>query len=133
MTESDDRANAALSGKKGIKKSSGKARRTILFPAGTFENALELPQAIFRAGAGKPVRRVTLLDELGKSPNSSASRQLITNGSKYGLTNGSYSADILELTPLGLAVVGDTSSPAEQARAKFELAIKGIPVFKRPL
>jgi len=59
-------------------------RRTRLFPAATFEDALELATAIYTVGAGQPVRRITLFDTLGKSPDSGASRQLVTNCAKYG-------------------------------------------------
>jgi hypothetical protein len=68
------------------------------FPASSFEEALEFAKAIFRIGSGNPVRRLTLFNELGKSPESSASRQIITNASKYGLVTGSYKAEQLELT-----------------------------------
>lgn len=104
-------------------------RRTTLFPASTFEDALELAQAMYRFGAGQPVRRITLLDEMKKSPSSGATRQMITNSSKYGLTNGNYNAETLSLTPEGLQVVGDNVLPATRTRAKFELAISRIAVF----
>lgn len=56
---------------------------------------------------------------------------MITNSSKYGLTSGSYSAAMLSLTPEGLKVVGDQVRPADRARAKFELAIASVDVFKQ--
>src|ERR1700719_430815 len=59
------------------------------FPASSFEEALDFAKAIFRIGSGNPVRRLTLFNELGKSPESSASRQIITNAGKYGLITGS--------------------------------------------
>jgi hypothetical protein len=83
------------SGAGGAGRSGRRTRRTTLFPASTFEDALELPAAIFKMASGQMVRRITLLDELGKSPTSSATRQLITNSSKYGLTTGSYNAEML--------------------------------------
>ena len=52
-------------------------RRTPMFPAATFEDALELATAIYRFGSGQPVRRISLFDDLGKSPESGPSRQLI--------------------------------------------------------
>lgn len=106
-----------------------RARRTTLFPASTFEDALELAQAMYRFGAGQPVRRITLLDEMGKSPSSSVTRQMIINSNKYGLTTGNHNAETLALTPEGLQVVGDNVQPAKRTRAKFELAITRIEVF----
>lgn len=125
--------------KKSAPKSSAKAddkeptkrqRRTPLFPAATFEDAIELATAIYEAGAGQPVRRVTLFDQLARSPDSGPSRQLVTNSAKYGLTTGSYKAEFLELTPLGLQAVADDSSPAAKLRARFKLAIESVEVFR---
>src|ERR1700722_8538137 len=58
------------------------------FPASSFEEALEFAKAISRIGSGNPVRRLTLFNEIGKSPESSASRLMITNANRYGLTTG---------------------------------------------
>ena len=101
-----------------------------MFPASTFEDALELATAIYTFGSGQPVRRITLFDNLGKSPDSGTTRQLVTNSAKYGLTTGSYSAELLGLTPEGAQAVGDDVSQATRARARFKLAIENIPVFK---
>ena len=108
-----------------------KTRRTSLFPASTFEDSLELPTAILKAGAGQPVRRITLLDEMKKSPSSGPTRQMITNSSKYGLTTGSYNAETLALTPMGKTAVDDSISDAQKTKARFELAIRGVDVFSR--
>jgi hypothetical protein len=105
-------------------------RRTRLFPAATFEDALELATAIYTVGAGQPVRRITLFDTIGKSPDSGASRQLVTNCVKYGLTIGSYAAEFLELTPDGLQAVADSVSAGTRTRARFKLAIASVEVFK---
>lgn len=105
-------------------------RRTSLFPASTFEDAVTLAESIFRT-AGQSVRRITLLDELSKSPTSSATRQWITNSSKYGLTTGSHTAETLALTPLGLKAVDDAESPAARTRARFQLAIEHVDIFKQ--
>src|SRR4051794_7193771 len=80
--------------KKATTKMSGerRERRTPLFPAVPFEEALTIANAIQKHAAGQKVRRLTLFDSLGKSPDSGASRQLITNSNKYGLTKGSYTA-----------------------------------------
>lgn len=106
-------------------------RRTPLFPAATFEDALELASAIYKFGSGQPVRRISLFDDLGKSPDSGSSRQLITNSGRYGLTSGSYKAEHLELTPEGLQAVADDVSGAARARARFKLAIENVDVFKK--
>ncbi|MFE9919824.1 hypothetical protein ACFYPG_32175 [Micromonospora sp. NPDC005553] len=106
-----------------------KTRRTPLFPAATFEDALDLAKAIYEYGAGKPVRRLTLFDSLGKSPDSGPTRQLVTNSAKYHLTTGGYSAEHLSLTEDGLLAVADDVTPSTKARARFKLAIEQIEVF----
>lgn len=111
-------------------KTSKRPRRTPLFPAATFEDALGLAIAIYEMGSGQPVRRITLFDSLGKSPDSGTTRQLVTNAAKYGLTTGSYSAEFLSLTPTGAQAVADETSPSAKARARFKLAIEAVEVFK---
>jgi hypothetical protein len=56
-----------------------KKRSQRSFPASTFEEPLEFAAAVFRIGSGQAVKRLTLFDQLGKSPESSGSRQLIIN------------------------------------------------------
>ncbi len=99
------------------------------FPPVAFSNALPLAEAIQLYGAGQPTRRITIFDKLGKSPESSASRLLISNSARYGLTKGGYQADILELTPLGAVATSLDSPPLEKTAARFKLAIESIPVF----
>src|SRR6266508_2447678 len=56
-----------------------KARRKRVsrsFPAAPFEEALELPLAIQRIGGGEKVRRLTLFEQLDKSPESGPSRMM---------------------------------------------------------
>lgn len=110
-----------------------KARRKRVsrnFPAAPFEEALELPVAIQRIGGGEKVRRLTLFEQLDKSPESGPSRMMITNSSRYGLTTGSYKAEWLELTPNGRVATSSDASAREQLRARFELAIESVPPFK---
>ena len=105
-------------------------RRTTLFPASSFEEALTLANAIQKHAAGQKVRRLTLLDQMQKSPDSSATRQLIVNSNKYGLTKGSYVAEHLELTPDGKLATGSDVAPRDRLKARFKLAFNGVPPFK---
>ena len=81
-------------------------------------------------GGAREVRRVTLFDHLGRSPESGHSRQAVTNSARYGLTEGSYQAETLALTDDGLKAVNPDASPRERGRAQFKLAVDGIPPFK---
>lgn len=99
-------------------------------PSLTFEDAIELAEAIQKYAAGQKIRRVTLFDQLKKSPESSQSRTLVTSSSKYGLTKGSYQAEYIELTPEGKLATDPEKSSADRRRAQFTLAIENIPPFK---
>lgn len=101
-----------------------------VFPAATFEEALELALAIQRLASGKPIRRLTLFDQLQRSPDSSASRQLITNSHRYGLTTGSYISESLALTPEGAIASSSEAGLADQLSTRFKLAIEQQPPFK---
>src|SRR5205823_4473378 len=108
------RKKAALASTTG---SSRRASRP--FPAATFEESLELGLAIQRISSGAKVRRLTLFEQLDKSPESGPSRQMITNSARYGVTSGSYKAEYLELTPLGRVATSSESSPRERLQARF--------------
>jgi hypothetical protein len=106
-------------------------RRQRPFPASSFKQAGELAEAMLEIGGGaREVRRVTLFDHLGRSPESGHSRQLVTNSSRYGITEGSYAAETLTLTDDGLKSFNPDASPRERARAQYKLAIDGIAPFK---
>jgi hypothetical protein len=107
-----------------------RSRRTLLFPAGSFEEALTVPLAIQKHAGGQKVRRLTLFDQMKKSPDSGPSRQLVINANKYGLIKGNYTSEHLELTPNGEAVTADGTLPKDKLSASFKLAIEGIPPFK---
>ena len=108
-----------------------KKRTVRTYPACTFSDALEIGQAIYEYAGGSKIRRLTLLEKMGRSPTSGSTRTMITNSNKYGITKGSYSAEHIELTSDG-AVVFDTSQAIDkQLNAKFSLAIANISPFKK--
>lgn len=117
--------------KKASKRKTAKRTRTVRsFPASTFEEALLIPRGIQQFAAGQKIRRLTLFDKLGKSPDSGPSRQLVTNSAKYGLTTGSYVADYLELTADGRTATSQEVPRRERLRAQFKLSIEDIEPFK---
>lgn len=122
--------------KPGRRKSGGKGPEkkgrgpTTPFPPVPFQSVLPLADAIQQHGAGQPTRRITIFDKLGKSPESSASRLLITNSGRYGVTKGSYKAEVIELTPLGAVGTSPDSPAQEKAAARFKLAVESVPAFK---
>lgn len=83
-----------------------------------------------KLAAGEKVRRLTLLEKMGKSATSGPTRQMITNSGKYGITTGSYAAEHFELTPAGATAVNPAVSERERRQASFALAVESIPPFK---
>lgn len=101
------------------------------FPAAPFEEAIEFAKAVLTFGSGQPVRRLSLFDHLGKSPESGPSRQLVVNGNKYGLIEGGYQAEHLKLTEDGLRATDDDTPRRERTKAQIKLAIQDIPPFAK--
>jgi hypothetical protein len=139
----DEKAEEPKEEKKAPRKRKGRRRRSgakaaerkgrgpqAPFPPVPFVSVLALAEAIQQYGAGQPTRRLTIFDKLGKSPESSASRMLITNSARYGLTKGNYASEIIELTPLGAVATSPDSPPREKAAARFKLAIESVPAFR---
>lgn len=106
-----------------------RTRRLLNFPQLTFEEALQLATAMYEQGSGQPVRRLTLFNGMGRSPESSMSRTLITAASKYNLIKGNPQSEQLELTVEGSRCVDPSFSPREQARAKVNSAILSVAPF----
>jgi hypothetical protein len=106
-----------------------RTRKERKFPALTFEEALKLAEAIQRYASGQKVRRLTLFEKLDQSPDSDASRRLITASRQYGLTKGSYSAEYLELTTEGGEATSDEIAAPRKVLARFALAIKNQSPF----
>lgn len=110
--------------------STKKRTRTVRnFPASTFSDAERFARSVYEVGGGQAVKRLTLFDQIGKSPDSGASRMMVTNSGKYGLTSGSYSAEEIELTAVGRKVVADQISSREREKARIELAILNVAPF----
>ena len=66
----------------------------------------------------------------GAHPQSSASRQLISAGAKYGLTIGNYNSEYLELTPDGASACNsDPSLGRDRLNTLFYMAISKTEAF----
>jgi hypothetical protein len=109
---------------------SARSRKARPYPASSFADALPLGDAIMKHAAGDKVRRLTLLQQMDKSPTSGPTKMMITNSGKYGITNGSYAAEYLELTDQGRIAVDTSKAPGERRSASFSLAIWGVEPFK---
>lgn len=118
--------------KKSVTKALGTARtrKPRPYPASSFKDALPLGEGIMKHAAGEKVRRLTLLQQMNKSPNSGPTKMMITNSGKYRITKGSYAAEYLELTEKGRSAVDPARAPRERRQASFDLSIDGVPPFK---
>lgn len=101
------------------------------YPTASFEEVLVLAEAIQKFASGEKVRRLTLLKQMDLSPTSSATRMLIINSNKYGLTIGNYNADFLELTALGKIASSSEANSKDITTARFNLAISRTPAFEK--
>jgi hypothetical protein len=106
-----------------------KARATQAYPKNSLVDALKVAQAIKDDNAGKPFSRLTLAKSLNYSPSSSGFRMLITSSAKFGLTNGSYAAEKIELTPLGTSIVMPRDN--EEHSSSLLKALFGIPFYEK--
>lgn len=104
-------------------------RRQKPFPAFGLEQSLIIAQAIADNNAGKPYSRLSLAESIGRSPESSAFRALITSSAAYGLTEGSYKAPQIKLTELGASIA--TPRSEDEKRAGLIRAARNIPMFQR--
>ncbi|WGD29325.1 hypothetical protein AncyloWKF20_16320 [Ancylobacter sp. WKF20] len=110
------------------KKRRRKSNRT--YPPSTFDDAIMFARSVYDFGAGAPVRKLSYYNHIGKSPESSASRDSITNAFKYGLVKSSFASEQIELTSSALIIVGDNANERERAKAKISLGIENIEPFK---
>jgi len=99
------------------------------YPVSSFEDVLPLSKGILAYGAGDSMRKLTLFDKLGRSPDSSSSRMLITTSNKYGLTSGGYQAEYINLTEDAKELLGDGNSTKARKQKAFEMAIGQIELF----
>ena len=94
------------------------------YPTLSFERVLELPKAISEYGVERRLRRLTLFQQMGRSPGSSSSRTLIATSARYGLTEGHRNSDFVELTDIGEAIVsGDPRNDITTIKMVFAQAI----------
>lgn len=115
-----------------VEKEVARRKRTVRsFPAAPFEDTIDFVKSMFEFGSGEAVRRLSLFDHIGKSPDSGASRMLVTNANKYGLIKGNYASETLELTQDGVRTVDPQIPARDQLRAKIKLSIEDIEIFAK--
>lgn len=111
---------------KGEKK---RSRKSMPFATMCAKECTIIPESIWKYAAGQSIRRLTLFDQIGKSPESGPSRTLITACSKYGFTKGSTQAEYIELTDDGYIAFNPEESDQNRIMAKFRMIIQGNEYF----
>lgn len=91
------------------------------FPPLTLREAISIPETIYHRNGGQPMFRVTLAEELKLGSESHKFRDLITSSSGYGLTTGSYIAEMIELQPRGEKVAKGNTDAAFDALFSLEI------------
>jgi hypothetical protein len=115
-----------------VEREVARRKRTVRsFPAAPFEETIDFVKSMFEFGSGEAVRRLSLFDHIGKSPDSGPSRMLVTNANKYGLIKGNYASETLELTQDGVRTVDPQIPARDQLRAKIKLSIEDIDIFAK--
>lgn len=99
------------------------------FPLNSLEEALKVAAAIQDKNAGKPWKPFLVAEALGIKATSSNFRDIASSAFKYGLTDGTWSADYIGLTALGKTI---TKPPNPQQEVKdTQAAVLNIDVFKK--
>lgn len=112
--------------------SEGKKKRTresSAYPKHSLMDALQIANAIKEHNAGNPYDRLDLAKAVNRSPSASQFRMLITASGQFGLTEGSYVASSISLTPLGRSIVFP-QSPSERAEC-LKKALFSIPLYAK--
>jgi len=106
-----------------------KPRESSAYPKRSLMDALQIANAIKEHNAGNPYDRLDLAKAVNKSPTSSEFWMLITASGQFGLTEGSYAASSISLTPLGRSIVFP-QSPSERAEC-LKKALFTIPFYAK--
>jgi hypothetical protein len=135
-TKRTERAKAGAKGSKKKKKSpapNGKVlnRAPRLFPAMPLEEALRIATAIREKNGGNPWSPDQVAAAVGISPKRTEFFYMAGSSAAYGLTNGGWKAERIELAPLGREVVYPRDAQTEHAK-KIE-AFLNIDVFRKVL
>lgn len=85
------------------------------FPKDSFEEALQVAQAIEDKNSGNPLPPQEVAIAINRSPGSSAFRILLSSSNKYGLTTGSFNTPRITITDLGKDIVEPKDEQSSKA------------------
>ena len=99
------------------------------FPKMSLMDCIRLAESIKTNNNQMPYNRLSLAESLDTTPSSSGFRNLITYSTAYGLTTGSYIADKISLTNLGISIVANKTD--EEKKDALKKALFNIPLFEK--
>lgn len=99
------------------------------FPQFDLKDTIAVAQAIADNNAGKPYSRLSLAESIGRKPDSSAFRALLSASIAYGLTEGSYKQTQIKLTALGEAATMPQSE--DEKRKALVKATRSIALYEQ--
>lgn len=99
------------------------------FPDHTLQEALVVAKAIQDKNAGKPWKPIFVAEAIKIKPTSSNFRTITSAAFKYGLTQGVWNAQLIQLTPLGKSITKPVD-PKQEMKDK-QKAVLNIEVFKK--
>jgi len=94
-----------------------RARLVRPFPRHSLKETLKIAQAIHDKNNDRPMKPMFVAESIGRKPDSSEFRLLLSSSLRYGLTKGSYASDYIELTPLAIAIL----KPVDEQQRDFSL------------
>lgn len=98
------------------------------FPQHSLEEALKVARVIQDKNAGKPWKPIFIAEALGISPTSTKFRDITSSAYRYGLTDGTWNAQQISLTTLGVSIVKPID-PTKEIKAKQQ-SVLNVPLFK---
>jgi len=106
----------------------GRKAGAIYFPRDSLLRVLPIAEAIWKNNAGSPLDILDVAKAVDQSPTSSTFVRQLASSFRYGLTEGSPTTKVINLTPLGSAIV----APLVDTDVNYKLreALLNPPIFK---
>ena len=108
-----------------------KKRRRLIrkYPAYSLAECLVIPNIIFSENAGLPLSRILLAKKIGTSANSSSFTTKLAACEEYGITEGRYKDETIQITSLG-TVIAASKDKNEYSEAQT-IALNKPEIFEK--
>ena len=108
-----------------------KKRRRLIrkYPAYSLAECLVIPKIIFSENAGLPLSRILLAKKIGTSANSSSFTTKLAACEEYGITEGRYKDETIQITTLGTAIAA--SKDKHEYSEALRIALNKPEIFEK--